>query len=214
MALLLNSKLEIEEFLKTYDPQYDERLVIKYDNERATVIEAGDYVNFDNKFVIYKGFVNKPSDIDKELVCLYRIGRRLYYRKNTKDKLNLNDVKEKDKTSEDKSELLDVTIKENDNELMVICKELLKGMRVNTFKSLFSNPSDFNNIRKEITRGNGNLTWNRFLLLLDLLGFEHGVYAIKKDGSIIGSNADTDKNTKELEENNFEEEEDIDEIEI
>ena len=103
------------------------------------------------------------------------------------------EIKPLKKRNVDNSEFLDVTVNEKDNELMQVVKFLLKGMRVNTFKSLFTDVSDFNNIRREITNGNGQLTWNRFTLILDLLGFDHVVAAIKKDGELIGDKSNKEK---------------------
>lgn len=187
MAQILNTKKELDEFLLTYNPHYDERLIINYkDSGKSCVVESGDYINFDNRFILYYGLVLDPKSVPN-IYCFYRIGIRVYYRKPTKSNLDIKTIKPKPK-EEDTSELLDVTIGENDNELMVICKELLKGMRINTFKSLFQSSSDFNNIRREITAGNGQLTWNRYLLICEILGFDHVVGAILRDGSVIGAN--------------------------
>ena len=138
------------------------------------------------------GFVNNPvEEIDSDSYAIYRIGRRVYYHKPP-EKVQ-SEIKSLKKRNVDNSEFLDVTVNEKDNELMQIIKFLLKGMRVNTFKSLFTDVSDFNNIRREITNGNGQLTWNRFTLILDLLGFEHIVAAVKKDGEVVGDKSNKEK---------------------
>ena len=138
------------------------------------------------------GFVTNPmEEIDRESYAIYKIGRRIYYHKPP-EKVQ-TEIKSLKKRNVDNSEFLDVTVNEKDNELMQIVKFLLKGMRVNTFKSLFTDVSDFNNIRREITNGNGQLTWNRFTLILDLLGFDHIVAAIKKDGEVVGDRSNKEK---------------------
>jgi hypothetical protein len=37
------------------------------------------------------------------------------------------------------------------------------------------------------------MSWNRFTLILDLLGFDHILAAIKKDGEIVGDKSNKDK---------------------
>lgn len=194
MGRTLTDKEEIKQFLTYYNNNIDtdERLLIQNEDTKLYIFEKGDYINFDNKFCVYLGFVDNPKDeIEEQSYALYRIGRRVYYHTPpVKQKLEIKSLK---KRNVDNSEFLDVTVNEKDNELMQVVKFLLKGMRVNTFKSLFTNVSDFNNIRREITNGNGQLSWNRFTLILDLLGFDHIVAAIKKDGEVIGDKSNKEK---------------------
>lgn len=194
MGRTLTNVEEIKQFLTYYNNNIDtdERLLIQNDPSKLYIFEKGDYINFDNKFCIYMGFVVNPKDeIEEQSFALYRIGRRVYFHKPPV-KIN-TEIKPLKKRNVDNSEFLDVTVNEKDNELMQVVKFLLKGMRVNTFKSLFTDVSDFNNIRREITNGNGQLTWNRFTLILDLLGFDHVVAAIKKDGELIGDKSNKEK---------------------
>ena len=194
MGKTLTNKDEIEQFLTYYNNNIDvdERLLIQNQPDKLYIFEKGDYINFDNKFCVYMGFVDNPrEEIDNQSYALYRIGRRVYYHKPVEKKQV--EIKSLKRRNVDNSEFLDVTVNEKDNELMQIVKFLLKGMRVNTFKSLFTDVSDFNNIRREITNGNGQMSWNRFTLILDLLGFDHILAAIKKDGEIVGDNTNKDK---------------------
>ena len=186
---------DMKQFIAYYNNNIDvdERILIQTVPTKLHVISKGDYVNFDNNYCIYLGFVDNPKEeIEEQSYALFRIGRRLYYHKPPAPKENLQ-IKPLKKRNVDNSEFLDVTVNEKDNELMQVVKFLLKGMRVNTFKSLFTDVSDFNNIRREITNGNGQLTWNRFTLILDLLGFDHIVAAIKKDGEVIGDKSNKEK---------------------
>jgi len=194
MGRTLIDEEEIKQFLTYYNNNIDtdERLLIQNEPTKLYIFEKGDYINFDNKFCIYLGFIDNPKEeIEEQSYALYRIGRRVYYHKPPA-KTNL-EIKSLKKRNVDNSEFLDVSVNEKDNELMQVVKFLLKGMRVNTFKSLFNNVSDFNNIRREITNGNGQLSWNRFTLILDLLGFDHIVAAIKKDGEVIGDKSNKEK---------------------
>lgn len=198
MRQKLDSEEEINDFLRSYNPATDPRLVFRFEKNKAFVIDPEDYIKFDGRWCKYLGFVKNPESVEN-ITCFYRLGRGLYYRKQKL--VDLSTVSGGKLEKEDTSDFLDIVIKDTDNELMVICKELLKGMRTNTFKSLFSSQSDFNNVRREITNGNGQLTWNRFLLITDLLGFDHTVAAIRRDGSTVGFNTEAiSKEEKENEE--------------
>jgi hypothetical protein len=165
-----------------YDPLTDERLILNFYDGRGYVLEAGDFCKFDGRYVPYLGFVKSVKEIDKTIYSLFRIKNRLYYNKPIENS-GTPFIIPKKKKEIDTSDILDTTIKENDNELMVIAKELLKGMTVNSFKSLFTSISDYNNVRREITcSNNGNLTFNRFRFLCDLLGFSYKI-EVKKKGS-------------------------------
>lgn len=197
MGRTLSNAEDIKQFLTYYGNNIDtdERLVIedRKDPNKIYIFDKGDYVNFDNRFCQYIGFVNDPKEeIEKTSYALYRVGRSLYYHKPPTN-LEKKEIKSLKKRNVDNSDFLDVTVNEKDNEPMQLIKFLLKGMRVNTFKSLFTKVSDFNNIRQEITNGNGQLTWNRFILLLDLLGFDHVLAVIKKDGEVIGDKTNKEK---------------------
>jgi hypothetical protein len=178
MGQKLTSKEEINELLKDYDPLKDERLILTH-NEKGYVFEPGEYLLFDKTYVIYLGFIKDIKSIDPNIYCIYRIGGKVYYQKPKPLPLDINGLVIKTKKEFDNSRLLDVTIKQNDNDLMVIAKNLLNGMSLNQFKSLFDNVSTLNNFRREIESStSGNLTWNRFTYLLDLLGCEYELNVI------------------------------------
>ena len=73
--------------------------------------------------------------------------------------------------NDDNSRLLDTTIKESDDHLMVVAKTTLNKLQitVNDFKSLFDNVSEMNNIRREIEHGH-TMTLSRFSYIMDKLG--------------------------------------------
>lgn len=233
MAILLKNKEEMDTFFSNYDPENDDSLIINYGNDTAMVVKRGDYVRFEDRYIPYMGNVSNPKDIDQDITCLYRIGKRLYRHRCIERKLDLENIKSLDRKIEDRSEVLDIKIRENDNILMIICKELLKGMRTNTFKQLVmdklkkNSPSDFNNIKKELTYGtNGNFSWNRFTFILDVLGYDYVLGVVKRDGSVIGANLDKIKendnicdirnieNDENESESDIESDEDCEEFEI
>jgi hypothetical protein len=161
---------------KDYDPQIDERLVLKFTNGEKVVryiIEPGEYIMFDGKYVVYLGFITDPKSLDP-IFAFYKIKGKVYFQKPKLKPIDLNSLEPKKKKEFDDSRLLDVDVKQNDNDLMVIAKQLLKGMTLNQFKALFDNVSTLNNFRREIESSiSGNLTWNRFIYLLDLLGCDY-----------------------------------------
>lgn len=190
MGLLITSKTEYDTFIKTYNVDIDERWVIEYSLDQILkrkinysfwlVLEKNDIIRFNGILTPYLGFQSSPRDIDPYTYCIYRIGRRVYYHKaKPREPISPTKIPVK-KTQKDISEPFDVSIKENDNELLVITKELLNGITVNSFKNLFSSVSDYNNIKREIIEGNGQMTWNRFRLMLELLGFDYSLKVSEK----------------------------------
>ncbi len=190
MGMLLTSEKDQKEFMKHYDIDHDDRLILEYDfakifNKKIDysfwlVLAKNDIIRFDNILTPYLGLQNDIRNIDPYTYSIYRIGRRAYYHKaKQREPLDFSKIPVR-KKERDTSELLDVGIKESDNELLVITKELLKGMTTDSFKQLFTSVSDYNNIKREIVEGNGQMTWNRFKLLLYLLGFEYNLSVTKK----------------------------------
>jgi hypothetical protein len=184
MAILVTNEPDFKEFLKSYDVDTDDRLILEYDLNKITngsvdykfwlVLYNGDVFRFDGYRIPYLGLQKNVNSIDRQLRCLYRIGRRVYYRNPIAPKIDLNKLKI-EKKEVDTSKLLDVEIKEKDNELLIIVKELLRGYTNNAFKKLFTSVSEYNNIRREIAgdNNNGQITWNRFRYLLDMLNFDY-----------------------------------------
>lgn len=180
MKKFLNSRQELEDFLKTYNPVTDERLLFEVSPEKTYIIYPEDYIKWDGKWCKYLGLISDFKTIPN-IFAFYKNGRKVYYHKAKYESIDMSEIKENKYVKEDKSDFLEVPIKENDNELMVMSKEMLKGIRTNTFKSMFKSQSDYNNVRREITNGNGRLSWDRFILICELLGFEHEV-KVYKDG--------------------------------
>ena len=198
MGQLIITEREYKEFLKTFNPDISESIILEWDLEKILkrkftgeyrwwlVLNRGDIIMFDNILTPYLGVVNSIYDIDQYVSSIYRIGRWVYYHKaRSREKTDWRQVPVK-KKQKDTSELLDVRIRENDNELLVIIKELLNGMTVDAFKNLFTSTSDFNNIKREICDDTSSkqMTFNRFKYLLSLLGFDYKLEVTK----VINSN--------------------------
>lgn len=186
-----------EREFKDYDPTTDERLVLKLNSPSGIiryVISPGEYILFDKKYVVYYGFVTNPREIGP-YCALYKIGGKVFYQDRRLRPIDLKDIEPRKRKEYDNSRLLDVDVKPHDNDLMVISKQLLNGMTLNQFKAMFDNVSTLNNFRREIeSSASGNLTWNRFTYLLDLLGCEYNLEVTApevKDGKIL-------KPTKEI----------------
>jgi len=201
MKRVLNNKKEYYEFVKTYDPMVDPRLLFKLSEERTYIIYPEDYIKWEGKWCKYLGFVTDLSKLEN-INSFYRIRRKLYFHRAIVKEIDLNLVSSENKIREDNSEFFNVPIKEEDNELMVMSKEMLKGIRINTFKSLFKSTSDFNNVKKEITSGNGRFSWDRFLLICDLLGFDHELKVTKNSNGIVIGEKTIRDTIKEVEDAN------------
>ena len=190
MGMLITKQDSYKEFLKGYNLDLDDRLIIEYNLDKILnqklnysfwlVLDKGDIIRFNNILTPYLGRITNPkTEIDPYVYSIYRINRRVYYHKAIpRQTIDFEKTPVK-KVLKDTSEPLNITINENDNELLIIAKELLKGMTINTFKNLFDSVSDYNNIKREILEGN-KMTWNRFLLLIDLLGFSYNLQITQK----------------------------------
>jgi hypothetical protein len=177
MSLLIENKEEFDELLKEYDPMYDNRIFIRYSDSRGLMVEPNDLVLFDGKYVEYLGDMkDKDENIDRTVDSIYKIGCKVYYSKAKTEKFIIpkNKVTKKEI---DNSRLLDIAIRPEDNDLMVIIKQLLKGWTLNSFKELFpkDNVSAMNNARRELEKSDGNssLSWNRFCEFVALLGAKY-----------------------------------------
>jgi len=82
----------------------------------------------------------------------------------------------------DDSDELDLEVKPGDDSTLIIIKELYKGFTKNAFRKLFDNDSDMNNMRRAIEKSpNGQLSLNRFRVLLNKLGLKYKIYVFEDD---------------------------------
>jgi len=154
------------------------------------VLEPGKYYSMDNgsAYYLYAGVFQDVKEVPPH-PCLFVVGNRLYRRK-------LNPTyahrKKRKKKVTDNSRLLDATIRDEDNDLMVIIKQLLAENMVTTdqFKSLFDNVSDMNNMRRAIEcGGQGNFSWNRFKQMIEKLNYVYRLN-IRRASDVISNDID------------------------
>lgn len=114
--------------------------------------------------------------------CLYTMDGLLYIRRVDLEKLNRMKDIEKPVKEVDVSDELDLEVKPGDDSTLIIIKELYKGFTKNAFRKLFDNDSDMNNMRRAIEKSsNGQLSINRFRILLDKLGLKYKIYVFEDD---------------------------------
>lgn len=146
--------------------------------DRLILVE-GDYVNCGGKYYRYVGAFDSITDVP-EINCIFRIGMDLFKRTVKPREM----PKDFDPTSlslkDDNSEKLNIPIDVADNELMIIIKELLRNYTKNDFNKLFTNETEKNNMKRVLETTN-ELTWKRFIFMLDLLGVKHTLTIEEKD---------------------------------
>jgi hypothetical protein len=145
------------------------------------IISKNDYLKLDTGYYKYIGKVDTIKQVPNSN-CLYVIGEYLYIRRVDINKLNKLKPIEKPIKEQDDSDELDLEVKPGDDSTLVIVKELLKGFTKNTFRKLFDNDSDMNNMRRAIEKSpNGQLSLNRFRMILDKLGLKYKIIVFSDD---------------------------------
>lgn len=145
------------------------------------VMSKNDYLRLDTGFYKYIGKVKTIKDVPNSN-CLYVIDEYLYIRRVDINKLNSLKPIEKPIKETDESDELDLEVHPGDDSTLVIIKELLKGFTKNSFRKLFDNDSDMNNMRRAIEKSpNGQLSLNRFRMILDKLGLKYKIIVFSDD---------------------------------
>lgn len=145
------------------------------------VMSKNDYLKFDNGYYKYIGKVKRIDEVPQSN-CLFCMDEYLYIRRIDLEKFNrlkttTNPMKEIDESDE-----LDLEIKPGDDSTLVIVKELLKGFTKNSFRKLFDNDSDMNNMKNAIEKSsNGQLSLNRFRTILDKLHLKYKIIVFSDD---------------------------------
>ena len=139
---------------------------IKETNE--ILIKKGDFVRIG---LDYYKFIGSVSSIKKVPVtnCLFTYDNLLYIRKIDLNRLKrIKTLKEPIVKNTDDSLELDLKINPGDDTTLIIVKGLLKGFTKSTFRKLFDNDSDMNNMRRAIEKSqNGKLSFDRFKYILN-----------------------------------------------
>lgn len=152
---------------------------IKETNE--VVISKNDYLKLDTGYYKYIGRVKTLMEVPNTN-CLYSMDGLLYIRRVNLQKLQaLKNINKPIKETDDSDEL-DLEVKPGDDSALVIVKELLKGFTKNMFRKLFDNDSDMNNMRRAIEKSpNGQLSLNRFKIILSKLGIKYKIIVFSDD---------------------------------
>lgn len=158
----------------------------KYINQTNEVIlQKGEYLRIDSRYYKYIGNVHTIKEIP-ESDCLYTIDGLLYIRKVNYDRLQKLKAKVEPVKEIDDSDELDLEVKPGDDSTLIIVKELLKGFTKNSFRKLFDNDSDMNNVRRAIEKSpNGQLSLNRFRSILEKLGLKYKIIVYEDENSNV-----------------------------
>lgn len=156
----------------------------KYINQtNEIIIQKGEYLRIDSRYYKYIGNVHTISEIP-ESDCLYTIDGLLYIRKVNYERLQRMKAKAEPIKEIDESDELDLEVKPGDDSTLIIVKELLKGFTKNSFRKLFNNDSDMNNVRRAIEKSpNGQLSLNRFRSILEKLGLKYKIIVYEDENS-------------------------------
>jgi hypothetical protein len=114
--------------------------------------------------------------------CLYSLSGYLYIRRINLNKLNALKIPTKPIKEVDDSDELDLEVKPGDDSTLIIVKELLRGFTKNSFRKLFDNDSDMNNMKRAIEKSpNGQLSLNRFRTILEKFGLKYKIIVFSED---------------------------------
>ena len=146
------------------------------------VIRKDDYLRLGpNGFYKYIGQVKTIHEVPNSN-CLYSMDGLLYIRRVDLERLNRMKDIEKPAKEVDDSDELDLEVKPGDDSTLIIIKELYKGFTKNAFRKLFDNDCYMNNMRRAIEKSpNGQLSLNRFRVLLNKLGLKYKIYVFEDD---------------------------------
>lgn len=160
----------------------------KYINQTNEIIlQKSEYLRINSRYYKYIGDV-KTIDEVPQTDCLYTMDGLLFIRKVDYDRLQRMKAKVEPVKEVDDSDELDLRVMPGDDSTLIIVKELLKGFTKNSFRKLFDNDSDMNNVRKAIEKSpNGQLTLNRFRSILEKLGLKYKIIVYVDDEKNISN---------------------------
>lgn len=178
------------------------------------VIRKDDYLRLGpNGFYKYIGQVKTIHEVPNSN-CLYSMDGLLYIRRVDLERLNRMKDIEKPAKEVDDSDELDLEVKPGDDSTLIIIKELYKGFTKNAFRKLFDNDSDMNNMRRAIEKSpNGQLSLNRFRVLLNKLGLKYKIYVFEDDMPSVNNIIRPSNFDDRLEKINSDEKENISSVE-
>lgn len=138
-----------------------------------TPLIVGNMYNILGEFYEYVGSYSTIKEVPNRR-CIYVIGQSLYRRVI---KFPESYVPGKKIHKDANSRLLSIQVADEDNDLMVIVKNLLRNYTVDDFKNLFTDVSEMYNMLRAIENG-GDLSWNRFRTMIEKIGLEYSLHVI------------------------------------
>lgn len=156
--------------------------MVEYISETNEIIMSkNDFLKFDNGYYKYIGKVKRITEVPQSN-CLFVMDDYLYIRRIDLEKFNRLKVVNNPIKDVDESDELDLEVKPGDDSTLVIVKELLRGFTKNSFRKLFDNDSDMNNMKNAIEKSsNGQLSLNRFRTILDKLHLKYKIIVFSDD---------------------------------
>lgn len=189
--------------------------MLYFNDTNEILIKKNDYVRMGLDFYKFIGGVKCIKEVPVTN-CMYTIDGLLYIRKIDLNRLRIvKNLKEPIVKNTDDSLELDLKINPGDDVTLIIIKELLKGFTKSSFRKLFDNDSDMNNMRRAIEKSpNGQLSLNRFKYILNKLGLKYKIVIFEEDIPPAFSNQNIVTKIKNINEEKYdltpEDEEDID----
>lgn len=156
--------------------------MLKYIPEtNEVIISKNDFLKLNTGFYKYVGKFKRIAEVPQSN-CLFCIDDHLYIRRIDLNRLAAMKNASKSTKDVDDSGELDLEIKPGDDSTLVIVKELLRGFTKNSFRKLFDNDSDMNNMKNAIEKStNGQLSLNRFRTILDKLHLKYKIIVFSDD---------------------------------
>lgn len=147
---------------------------IKYYNSRPLIV--GNSYNVKGQFWEYVGDFNSIKEVPEQRCC-YTVQNGFFIRRHIEQF-----TKSKDRRRRvDDEKPIDITIRDNDNTLMILIKQALrvKGINRGHFRKMFKSTSDMNNMLRQIENGE-SLSFARFSEMINKLNLEYDLVVYEK----------------------------------
>lgn len=153
------------------------------DETNEIVILKNDMVRLGLEYYKFIGSVKSIKEVPATN-CLYSMDGLLFIRKIDLNRLKkIKALKEPaSKEVTDNSTELDLKLNPGEDDTLTIVKILLDGFTKSSFRKLFDNDSDMNNMRRAIEKSpNGKLSLDRFKYILNKLGLKYKFVVFEDD---------------------------------
>lgn len=173
-----------------------------YPGSRMPHLVPGDICNIGGKDFPYIGEYNSKNDIPKGLIGVFKnLTTDNYELRHSKTDFGI--IEEYNKhmlvqmandpeplpVERVNKEIFDPPILPTDNHLKVAIKQILHEMQIdiNDYRSRFSSDNHINNM-KRLMVSDANITFDKFLEWLDILGYSYQLNIIRPDGTSFSTN--------------------------